>query len=94
MLIALAKKGQHNDTTNPETRKKIDEVIFLPGVLQVYQSPIVGTLRQSWIEGRKEKRRKDQRVKRASVREREREKDQGTRFEYKPRFRSRVPRYA
>lgn len=54
MLIAPAKKGQHNATTNPRTRKKIDEVIFLPGVLQVYQSPIVGTLRQSWIEEKRE----------------------------------------
>lgn len=86
MLIALAKKGQHNATTNPRTRKKTDEVIFLPRVLQVYQSPIVGTLRQLWIEEKREGKKGDG--------EGERERRKRGQVSNKPRFRSRVPRYA
>lgn len=78
MLIALTKKGQHNGTINPRTRKKTDKVIFLLGVLQVYQSPIVGTLRQSWIEGRKEEGRETEGEKGARARERGEREREGT----------------
>jgi len=67
-----------------------DEAIFLPDVLQVYQSPIADVLcdERGWNE---------QGIKRERERERERRGGGGegkTRSEYKPRFRSRVPRYA
>lgn len=96
MLIALSKKGQHNATTNPRTRRKTDEVIFLPGCITSLSKPY--RRYTTTIMYRSEEKGKEMGGGRTegekSARESEREKEEGTRFEYKPRFRSRVPRYA